>query len=130
MKTKAAGRKVAMLPLILFSDSTSGNGRKKWHTFQSWYLLLAGLSRHENGKPTNIHFICCSDSVTPLDMVGPICAGLQMLESEGVEMYDAKSSEQVCVVALLMIVICDNPRASELGNHLGSLKLGFVVCVR
>ena len=43
-----------------------------------------------------------------------------MLESEGVEMYDAKGSERVLVVAPLMIVICDNPRASELVNHLGS----------
>ena len=35
-------------------------------------------------------------------------------------MYDAKSSERVLVVAPLMIVICDNPRASEVVNHLGS----------
>ena len=120
MKTKAAGRKVVMVPLILFSDDTSGNKSKKWRKFENWYLLLAGLPRHENGKPTNIHFICCSDSVTPLDMAGPICAELQMLESEGVEMYDAKSSERILVVAPLMIVICDNPRASELVNHVGS----------
>ena len=53
-------------------------------------------------------------------MAGHTCDELQMLESEGVEIYDAKSSERVLVVASLMIVNCDNPRASELVNHLGS----------
>ena len=61
------------------------------HKFNNWLLLLAGLPRHKNGKPTNIHFVCCSVSVTPLDMAGPICEELLMLESEGVEMYNAKS---------------------------------------
>ena len=122
MKTEAAGRKVEMVPIIRFSDDTNGNRSKKWHKFENWFLLLAGhgLPRHENGKPTNIHFVCYSESITPLDMAGPICEELMMLESEGVEMYDAKSCESVLVVAPLMIVTCDNPRAYELVNHLES----------
>ncbi len=66
---KAAGRPVVMLPLLLFSDDTSGNRSKKWHKFDSWSVLFAGLPRHENMK--NIHFICCSDAVSALDMVVP-----------------------------------------------------------
>ena len=38
-------------------------------------------------------FVCWSDSVSPLDMAGPICEELLMLESEGVEMYNAKSCD-------------------------------------
>ena len=64
----------------------------------------------------NIHFVCTSDSVTPLEMVETIAT----LENEGFEVFDAFSNENVLVVAPLLLVICDNPRASELLNHLGS----------
>eukprot|EP00731_Ephydatia_muelleri_P034559 Em0065g20a len=68
----------------------------------------------------NIHFICTSDSVTPLEMAEPIARELATLENEGFEVFDAYSNENVLVVAPLLLVICDNPRASELLNHLGS----------
>ena len=120
IKGKAAGRKVVMVPFILFSDDTSGNRSKKWHKFESYYLLLAGLPRKENMQHVNIHFICTSDSVTPLEMAEPIARELATLENEGFEVFDAYSNENVLVVAPLLLVICDNPRASELLNHLGS----------
>ena len=31
---------VVMLPLILFTDDTSGNKSKKWHKFDSWYKSI------------------------------------------------------------------------------------------
>lgn len=108
------------MPLILFSDDLSGNRSKKWHKFDSWYLLFAGLPRHENAKLKNIHFICSSDQVTPMEMSQPIATELALLENEGVEAYDAHLGEQVCVIAPLIAIICDNPRASELLNHMGS----------
>ena len=120
MKEKAAGRKVVMVPLILFSDDTSGNRSKKWHKYESFYLLLAGLPRRDNMQHVNIHFICSSDSVTPLDMAEPIARELATLENEGAEVFDEYSNENVLVVAPLLLIICDNPRASELLNHLGS----------
>ena len=76
MKAKAAGKPVVMLPIILFSDDTSGNKNKKWHKFESWYMSLAGLPHHVNARIENIHFLCCSDSVCPLDMSKPISEDL------------------------------------------------------
>ena len=58
-----------MVPCILFSDDMSGNRSKKWHKFESWFLSLAGLPRHLNARLENIHFVSCSDSVSPLDLV-------------------------------------------------------------
>ena len=55
-KVKAAGRKVIMVPLILFSDDTSGNKSKKWHKFESWDLLFAGLPRQANGTACQCTF--------------------------------------------------------------------------
>eukprot|EP00731_Ephydatia_muelleri_P024584 Em0016g855a len=50
----------------------------------------------------------------------PIVEELLLLESEGIEAYDAFSDCQVWVVAPLICVICDNPRAKELCNQLAS----------
>ena len=52
-------------------------------------------------------------------MAEPIARELATLENEGFEVFDAYSNENVLVVAPLL-VICDNPCASELLNHPGS----------
>ncbi len=108
-----------MLPLILYSDDTSGNRSKKWHKFDSWSVLLAGLPRSENAKIPNIHFVCCSDAISAMGMTKPIAQELVSLEMHGVEAYDALHNCPVLLVAPLMCVLADNPRASEVLNHLG-----------
>ena len=61
----AADRPIVMLPLILFSDDTSGNRSKRWNKFDSWCLKLAGLPNKENQKLHNIHHLCSSNKVMP-----------------------------------------------------------------
>ena len=78
------------------------------------YMSLAGLPRHVNARMENIHFLCCSECVCPLDMSKPISEDLVKLEHKGVIVYDALYKEMVLVIAPLMCIICDNPRASEL----------------
>ncbi len=68
LKGKARGRPVVMLPIILYSDDTSGNKSKKWHKFDSWSVLFAGVPREINSQIPNIHFMCCSDAVSALEM--------------------------------------------------------------
>lgn len=109
-----------MLPLVLFSDDTSGNKCKKWHEFDSWSLMFAGLPRHENARIRNIHFICCSDVVSAVDMAQPLAQELCDLERSGIEAFDVLLGQPLLVVAPLMCILADNPRASELVNHLGS----------
>ena len=74
-----------MVPLILFCDGISSNCSKKWHTFVCWHLLPAGLPRHENSKVSNIHFVCCSGKVAPLEMSEQIVSELNVLETTGIE---------------------------------------------
>lgn len=114
-----------MLPLVLFSDDTSGNKSKKWHKFDSWSMMFAGLPRQENAKIGNIHFVCCSDVVSALDMTGPLAQQLCELEINGVEVFDVVLNQPVLVVSPLMCILADNPRASELLNHLGSSARRF-----
>ena len=82
--------------------------------------MFAGLPRHDNAKIRNIHFICCSDVVSAVDMAGPLAQELCDLERDGIEACDVLLGQPVLVVAPLMCILADNPRASELVNHLGS----------
>lgn len=120
---KAAGKRIVMLPLVLFSDDTSGNKTKKWHKFESWSLVIAGLPRHFNARRENIHFISCSDRVPSLELCKPIAQELTMLETDGVVAFDAFYQEEVLVVAPVLCIVCDNPMATQLCNHLGSSAL-------
>ena len=83
----------------------------------SWSFTLAGLSRHENAKISNLHFCCCSDVASVMDMSGAI-AELNILDGEGIEAFDAHLKEDVIVIAPLLCIVADNPRASEVLNHL------------
>jgi hypothetical protein len=110
---------VVMLPLLLYTDDTSGNQSKKWNSFDVWALLLAGLPRALNAQLHNIHFLCASNRCKAIEMTEPIVADLLKLE-EGVVVFDALLKQEVLVVAPVMAILADNPRASEITNHIGN----------
>lgn len=107
------------VPIILYSDDTSGNQSKKWNKFDIWALQLAGLPRHFNAKMENIHFIAASNKVSAIALARPIVEDLKMLEN-GVRMFDAKLKQEVLVVCPVICTIHDNGRASEIVNHIGN----------
>lgn len=113
-----------MMPLAAFTDDTSGNISKKWNKFDSWSVMISGLPRHLNAKITNIHFCCCSNVATAVDMAGAIASEFTLLE-EGIEAYDALTQQTVVILAPLLCILADNPRASELLNHLGGSARRF-----
>jgi len=80
---------------------------------------MSGLPRHENAKIENIHFYSCSDTATAVDMAESLVPELLTLAENGMEAYDALVEQKVIVVCPLMCILADNPRASELLNHLG-----------
>ena len=58
-------------------------------------------------------------------MSSPIAEQLTALEQEGVAVYDGFLQQMVHVIAPLICIVCDNPRASELLNHLGSSAIKY-----
>ena len=54
-----------------------------------------------------------------LELAKPVADSLAKLE-QGVPMYDAYLKQQVLVIAPVLLIIADNPMASELCNHQGS----------
>ena len=110
---------MVVAPLLLYTDDTSGNRSKKWNKFDCWCFMLAGLPRHHNTQLHNIHFIGCSNKVDCMDMSGAIASDLKKLE-EGVAMHDSGLDREVLVFAPVIAVLADNPRHTELLNHMGS----------
>ena len=99
---------------------------------QHMCTLAIGLPHNERMKLENIHFLCCSNKVGPLELVEPLVDDLQKLE-EGILMFDASVNESVLVIAPVMLLIADNPMSSDLCNHQGSTARRFCrmckVCV-
>ncbi len=100
-----------VLPLVLYTDDTSGNRSRKWNKFDLWCLKFAGLPWKVNSQLHNIHFLACSNQVSALEMAAHLVDDLLKLENGGVVTYDAYLQQEV---------LADNPRASELCNHQGS----------
>ena len=57
--------------------------------------------------------------VNCIEMAPPLVEELKLLENDGVETFDAFLQVTVLVVAPVICIICDNPRASEVTNTLG-----------
>ena len=110
LRENAAGRPVVMLPLVLFSDDTSGNRSKKWHKFDPWSVKFVELPREENAKINNIHFLCCSDVISALDMAGPLAQQLYDIETNGIEEFDIlfESASSCCSVCWLTTHVHQN----------------------
>lgn len=62
-KLLAGGKETLTLPIVIFSDETSGNRSKKWNRLETYSFFLAGLPRKEVTKFSNINFICVSNLV-------------------------------------------------------------------
>ena len=72
-------RPVVMVPLLVYTDDTSGNRSKKWNKFDQWCFMLAGLPHSENAQMHNIHFVTCSNQASATDMMGDIVTDLKQL---------------------------------------------------
>ena len=60
-------------------------------------------------KIPNIHFVCCSDVASAVDMSEFIVSELTSLEADGVEAYDVSLQQEVVVLSPLLCILADNP---------------------
>lgn len=63
--------------------------------------------------------LCFLSQADCIEIAKPIVDELNMLENDGILLYDALLQKEVLAVAPVMCVIGDNPRASEITNHIG-----------
>ena len=70
-------------------------------------------------------FLSCADLMDVLDMTECVAQQLKQLELDGIMVYDSYCKETVLVIAPLLCIICDNPRATQLLNHFGGSAKKF-----
>ncbi len=87
-------------------------------------LLIIGLPKKQNRDLNNIHLITCSNKLLCMELAEGFIHDLVQLE-EGVVMYDALLKTNVLVRAPVILIIGDNPRASEILSHMGSTANKF-----
>lgn len=87
-------------------------------------IIYAGLPQKEKNKLENIHYLCCSNRLNALELAEPLVDNLLELE-QGVVLYDALLGKEVLIRVPVMLVIADNPMASEICNHQGSTAIRF-----
>ena len=75
----ACGKPSVCVPLLIFSDETSGNVSKKWNLLETYSMFLAGLERKELNKHTNIHFLATSHLVDTTTLGKAIAENLKGL---------------------------------------------------
>lgn len=112
--------KVSNIPIILFSDDTSGNRSKQYNKYDSYIMAPAALPYEKLNARENHFFICTSKKdLSAVDMLPPLVDNLCLLE-DGIEVFSAIHNEYVLVVAPILFIACDNPRHSQLGMHKGT----------
>ena len=63
---------VIAYPVFLYCDNTSGNQSKNWNKHISFLISSAGLPCQDLALEYNIHFLCTSNLVLPLEVLSGV----------------------------------------------------------
>ena len=85
---------------------------------------MANLPSKQFHQFSNIHFLCCSNKISALDMSEALVDELLQLE-QGIILYDSYLKRNVFVKAPVICILSDNARSSDLTNHLGATAKKF-----
>ncbi|KAI8999641.1 hypothetical protein BC832DRAFT_534096, partial [Gaertneriomyces semiglobifer] len=127
LREKAQGKRIVMVPLILFCDDVSGNVSKKWNAHYNWYFQLAGLPFEYTQLDYNVHFLATSDTLSPLqigrEVLQDVVSGLE----KGINAYDVMQREEILAVGGVFLIECNNPMANELAAGI-DIRRGLRFC--
>ena len=73
----------------------------------------------KKAKPSSPPYssVVCIYTTTAVDMMSAVVKDLCKLENR-VEMFDAMFNQNVFVIAPVLVILCDNPRASKILGHM------------
>ncbi|OAD73059.1 hypothetical protein PHYBLDRAFT_169317 [Phycomyces blakesleeanus NRRL 1555(-)] len=117
--------KVMIVPLILFTDDTSGNLLKQYNPYESWLMKCAGLAFRDRLSIENIQFIATvpkKNGAKGVSILPVMVCDLKALE-KGVVMFCEKENQYVLVIAPVLWIEADTPCHSELCRLSGSTSL-------
>ncbi|KAI8375903.1 hypothetical protein BD560DRAFT_392240 [Blakeslea trispora] len=119
--------KTVIVPIILFTDDTSGALSKQHVPYESWSMTYAALPFEEGGSRENTMFVGYapkSDGVNAMNFIPSITADLKKLE-KGMLMYSSQYDEVVLVKAPLLFISADNPAHSDICSLMQQTTLYF-----
>ncbi|KAH9810721.1 hypothetical protein DFH28DRAFT_488008 [Melampsora americana] len=115
-REKANGLIIRSVPLVLYSDDTSGNVSKKWNKHMSFYFTLAGLTPKLTNQEYHIHPLCTSNIANALEQGDQIVDELNHTSSTGFQAYDCSLQRNVLVVPFILCHTGDSPMHAEISN--------------
>ncbi|KAH9810567.1 hypothetical protein DFH28DRAFT_1131965 [Melampsora americana] len=115
-RSRANGVLIKHIPIVLYSDDTSGNVSKKWNKHMSVFFTLAGLPPKMTNMEYNIHFLATSNCASALDLMDEVVDDLNHHSSEGFLTYDYASGKEVLVIAVVLCHLGDGPMHAEISN--------------
>ncbi|KAH9820701.1 hypothetical protein DFH28DRAFT_1194770 [Melampsora americana] len=115
-RIRANGLLIQHIPMILYSDDTSGNVSKKWNKHMSIYTILAGLPPKLANQEFNIHFVATTNTANALELFGQTVAEFNEMSSEGFVAYNSSLETKVFVIALPLYHCGDSPMHAEISN--------------
>ncbi|KAH7873932.1 uncharacterized protein C8R40DRAFT_1048559, partial [Lentinula edodes] len=124
----AQGHEVLNFAMWLYCDDTSGNVSKKWNKHNSFLFTAAGLPREYAHQESNVHFLCTSNLVPPLEMLDGITKQLEQGQLEGIWVWDIQRQAMVLIIPVVLAMLGDNPMQSEFACHVGLAGKFFCRC--
>ncbi|KAI8913876.1 hypothetical protein DFJ77DRAFT_431246, partial [Powellomyces hirtus] len=118
----ANGRRILVVPLVMFCDGSSGNISKQWNNHDTWIFTLAGLPFDQRSSDYHQHFVCTSNGLDGMEMTSAIVAQLKQL-TEGISCVHGVSHEPLLVIGGLLCLLGDNPQSSKFCCHSGLMSL-------
>ncbi|KAH9820370.1 hypothetical protein DFH28DRAFT_924348 [Melampsora americana] len=112
----ANGHMIKHVPIILYSNNTSGNVSKKWNKHMSVFFTLAGLPPKMTNEEFNIHFLATSNCASALELLDEVVDDLNTHSSEGFMSYDHTTGTDVLVMVTVLCHLGDGPMHAEISN--------------
>ncbi|KAH9813286.1 hypothetical protein DFH28DRAFT_896989, partial [Melampsora americana] len=115
-RTRANGLAIKHVPIVLYSDDTSGNVSKKWNKHMSIFFTLAGLPPKMTNQEYHIHFLATSNCASALELLDEVVDDVNHLSSEGFITYDHQAQTEVLVMVVALCHLGDGPMHAEISN--------------
>lgn len=103
----------------LFCDDVSGNRSKSWNKHLNHYMSHRNLPRSLVSRQFHVHLVSTSQTVTMTEQFGCAKRYIEATEAEPIRVYDSATNRTIRLRLVLLMIVADNPMASELANHIG-----------
>ncbi|KAH9808376.1 hypothetical protein DFH28DRAFT_910112, partial [Melampsora americana] len=115
-RVEAKGLLIKHIPLVLYSDDTSGNVSKKWNKHMSVFFTLAGLPPKMTNQEYNLHFLATSNCASALDLMDEVVDDINIHSANGFVTYDHAAGTDVLVMVVVLCHLGDSPMHAEVSN--------------